>query len=291
MRKLKYLWKLSKPGIVRLVGFTTFGGAILGFQETLDLARAFIVTILVMLSASGSSLINNYLDRHIDSLMERTRYRIHYLQEVDGKLVPAVGLLLILSSLVGTLIMFNMIAFVLNLVAVVSYAGIYTLYLKRRTPFAAIIGGVPGALPPVIGYTAITGKLDPMSIVLFAFMFLWQPAHFLFLAMMLKEDYRKAGIPVMPLVYGQTYTKSVILVYSTSLVPVSLLPYLFGYLDGIYVAFAIVLGTIWLVLIALYMLRKLSSHLFMFVSSNFYVLLVFSSMILDRLIYLFSKHP
>jgi protoheme IX farnesyltransferase len=214
--------ELAKPRIGLLVLFTAAAGLSIA-QPGWPAASTIIATLVgTALASAASGLFNNYLDRDIDPLMSRTRHRALASGRVD-----AVGVLLIatLSVVFSTLIL---LAFVDSLAAVFTvftvffYTAVYTLWLKRRSYWCTEIGGVAGAMPPLIGYAAVTGSVNLQASLLFLLMFLWQPPHFLVLALMRVGEYRDAGIPMLPVVKGVQATKLRMLIYTVLLLPVSI---------------------------------------------------------------------
>lgn len=227
--KLRTYYVSVKPGISYFVGLTAFASAYLGsksFYE--DLIKILMVSLGVIISAGGSALINNLLDRDIDRLMDRTKDRPTAKGDINSKEGYTVATIMVLLGISIVYIFGGVIPALLDALAVLSYDVIYTLFLKRKDPFGVILGGIPGALPTLIGYYSTAGKLDIVALILFAFMFLWQPPHFWALAIKYKQDYIKGKLPVMPVIYGDTYTKLQALLYSFSLIPLILLPPLLG---------------------------------------------------------------
>ncbi len=275
IRNLLYLLEIIKPGIVLWVGITAFSGSIIAQYEHLNYLKSLIISLFVMLSAAGSAVLNNYFDRDIDSKMERTKNRALASGKLNVNLALIYGTILSTIGLLGIL-KFSFIAFILDLIAIISYAFIYT-FLKRKTPFSLIIGSISGALPPSIGYCAIENEFDIMAFSLFAFMFLWQPAHFLYLSIILRRDYRLVDIPVISVVYGEKYAKFLSLIYSLSLIPMTFLLYLIGNLSQTFFIFILILNSIWLIFNILYY-KQLVKERLMFLLSNLYVLFVFISL-------------
>ncbi len=227
--KLRMYYISMKPGISYFVGLTAFASAYLGSKDFYeDSLKILMVSLGVIVSAGGSALINNLLDRDIDRLMDRTKDRPTAKGEIDPKEGYTVATIMILLGISSVYIFGGVIPALLDALAVLSYDVIYTLFLKRKDPFGVILGGIPGALPTLIGYYSTSGRVDMIALLLFAFMFLWQPPHFWALAIKYKQDYIKGRLPVMPIIYGDTYTKLQALLYSFSLIPLILLPPLLG---------------------------------------------------------------
>ena len=234
------LVQLTKPKVTRLVLVTTLCGAVIapGAVQAGKLLLALVATALVVAAANT---LNMYLERDTDAAMARTRDR----PLPAGRLAPEValwfGVALALVGLAASSFLVNPTAALLTAVALLCYVLIYTP-LKRVTPFALHAGGVPGALPPVIGWVSMTGSMDVGAAVLFAILFVWQLPHFLAIAMFRKDEYEQAGLKVMPAVKGTLRTKRAIVAYSALLLVVSLLPALVGLAGAAYTAIAAVLG-------------------------------------------------
>lgn len=233
---------LSKPGIILSVAFTGFAGMVVA-QLGIPSFKITVLGILsLLLSAAGSAILNNILDKKIDKQMTRLNKRVEALETLGDKNALIISLAMILISIAISVLYLNLVNTSLILLAILSYTIIYTLFLKRSSPFGTILGGIPGALPIVIGYTAIKPSIGLDAIVLFVFMILWQPPHFWALAQKYKDQYEKAGVPVMPVVFGAKYTNILILLYSLSLVPLTLTLWLMGLNSSYFALFALIVG-------------------------------------------------
>lgn len=211
--------------------------------DILKMVLAIVGTALVIMA--GTSL-NNYIDRDLDQQMERTRKRPTAMGTLTPKKVLIFGFVL---AIVGTAILalfVNGLTAVLGLIGLFVYVVVYTLWLKRRSSLSTVIGGISGAIPPIMGYAAALGTLDASAWAIFAFMFLWQPPHFLALAMMRVEDYRAANIPLLPVLHGFDVTKRQSLRYVAAMVPVSFILYGLGTVNLAYLIVAVVLGIAYL---------------------------------------------
>jgi len=255
-RKLTGTWRdyitVTKVGIILGNMLTVIAGMWLaagGLEGLIQFSAGNILLTLLgtaLIIASGTCL-NNYIDRDIDQLMARTKNR----PLAEGRLEPRKVLLMgYILALAGTFLLLNV-----NIVATASailglfvYVIVYTLWLKRTHHLNTIVGGISGAMPPVIGWTSVTGSLDPGVLVFFVMMFIWQPPHFLALAIKRCDDYRAAGIPMLPVVKGIHLTKQQIVLWVTALIPASLYLYLVAPLNLIYVAIALFLSVGWLIL-------------------------------------------
>lgn len=247
--------KLAKPGIIVSNSIAAFGGfwiAFVGSEKPLTGLAFFMTMITAMLGtafvmASGT-VYNNYFDRHMDAKMERTRSRA----SVTGKMPPA--LILTYGSVLGIaglamLYSLNPLTAILGLAAFIFYAIIYTVWVKRASVWSTFVGSFPGAAPPLMGYCAITGEISLTAVMLYAIMFLWQPPHFWAIGIRRKEEYRAAGVPLLPVVKGNHVTKVKMIQYIAVLVPVTLLfPFSLGtgHISPFYFLTALVLGGIWI---------------------------------------------
>ncbi len=282
--QLNDLYELTKPRITYNVLITTFTGMWLaaGGPPAWPLI---VLTLLGVAFASASSCsFNNYIDRHIDKDMQRTQNR----PLPTGRLQPKTAL--ILGSILGVL-SFIVLYFGVNLLtaslAVFSnffYVIIYTLWLKRTTPLCTSLGGVAGAMPAVLGVTAVANQITPVAIALFGFMYLWQPPHFWALALIKTEEYRKVGIPMLPVVKGERVTKRQMLLYTIALLPASLSLFWLGVTGWVYFATATVMSLVYLGLtidfIRKPVTRKAAYRLFFF--SIIYLCVLFVMMFVNN---------
>ncbi|KHF40820.1 heme o synthase [Halalkalibacter okhensis] len=246
-------WKdylvLAKQGIVTSNLITTFAGIYLAAVYTgvgigSHIATMFFALIGAALVMAGGCTLNNYIDRDIDHIMERTKDRPTVTGRFSANHVLLVGLLQAAIGL-GFLALTTATAAVIGLIGLFIYVVLYTMWTKRTTTLNTIVGSFSGAVPPLIGWAAIDGGLHTFAWVLFFIMFFWQPPHFLALAMKRVEEYRAAGIPMLPVVAGFEVTKRQMVVYVIALLPVSLMLYPFGI---VYTVVAAILGLGWIVL-------------------------------------------
>ena len=233
---------LSKPGIIVSVAFTGFAGMVVAARGLPSLSLIVLTMVALLLSAAGSAILNNVLDKQLDVLMDRLSKRAQALEVVGEKTAILIAGLFIVISLIVSFYYLNYVSAVLIISAILSYTLLYTLYLKRSSPFGTILGGLPGALPVLIGYAAVQPDIGLDGYILFAFMMLWQPPHFWALAQKYKLDYKKAGVPVMPVAMGTKFTNIMILIYSVSLLPLSLSFWFLGYASAYYAILAIIFG-------------------------------------------------
>ncbi|MCS7245399.1 MAG: heme o synthase [candidate division WOR-3 bacterium] len=271
---------IIKPSISLWVSITAFSGSLIA-QDSLDIAKSLLISLFVFLSAGGASVLNNYFDRELDKSMERTKNRPIPSGRVSPKFAVVYGILLSLIGLFG-IYYFSIKAFILDLIAIISYSFLYT-FLKRRHSISLIVGSIPGALPPSIGYVAIRNEFDITAFILFSILFLWQPAHFIYLSIFLKKDYSSVNIPVISVVYGEKYAKFLSFIYSISLIPITIILFFVGRFSNAFFIFILFINFLWLFANSLYY-KNLLREKAMFLLSNFYVLLIFLTMALDRVI-------
>lgn len=247
--------QLTKPRLNALAVATTLGGyymagptTVLGASGSAGGWLLFNTIVGTALVAGGSAAFNQYYERVTDGLMRRTRVR----PLPDGRLQPAEALWFacVVSGLglVQLAVGANLLAAAVALVTLVSYVGVYTP-MKARSPLSTVVGAVPGALPPLIGWAAVRGSLEPVSWALFAIGFLWQMPHFLAIAWLYRADYERAGFPMLPVIEpdGRSTGRQAV-AYAAALLPVSLAPSAFGLSGAIYFVAAFVLGVAFLVL-------------------------------------------
>ncbi len=237
------LFLLMKPGIVAAVLLAGFAGMALAGRGLPGAQTAGLCLLALLLAAAGSAMLNGYFDAPLDRRMARLEGRVAALGRVGARRLLIMALACIAAALILALTALNWLTFFLILAAVLSYAVVYTLRLKRRSPWGAVPGGIPGALPVLIGQAAVAGAIDPAGMLLFTVIFLWQPPHFWLLALRHRDDYRDAGIPVLPLARGEGYTRAVVLLYVAALFPAALALPALGHCSG---GFAVAAGALWL---------------------------------------------
>ncbi len=232
---------LLKPRVMALVVFTGMVGLLLA-PGSIDPWTAAVAVLSIAAGAGAAGAINMWYDRDIDGQMTRTMHR----PIPAGRVAPVralwIGIVLSVASVVVMALAVNPLAAVLLTTTIGFYVFIYTVWLKRRTPQNIVIGGASGAIPPMIGWAAVTGDIGVGSLILFTIIFLWTPPHFWALALFRQGDYAKAGIPMLPVVAGGRETRKQILIYSLILVPVSLLPVVFALSGAVYGVAAVLLG-------------------------------------------------
>lgn len=235
---------LTKPRIISLLILTALGGLFLASEGPPDALLTLVVLGGGALAAGGANALNHYLDRDIDGLMKRTASR----PVVSGAVPPinamrfGIALNVVAFVILGAFA--NPLSAVLTLSATLFYVFVYTKGLKRSTPQNIVIGGAAGAIPPMVGWTAVTGSLALPAVYMFAIIFFWTPPHFWALCLMIKDDYAEAGVPMLPVVAGVEETKLWILLYAVILVALTALFALTGAVGAVYLASALALSLI-----------------------------------------------
>lgn len=282
--QLRDLYELTKPRITYTVLITTFTGMWLAAGGPPELTLILLTLLGVGTASASSCAFNNYIDREIDRLMERTSKR----PLPTGRLQPAAALVLGASlGVISFAILYlgvNALTAWLALFSNFFYVVIYTIWLKRHSPLCTDIGGVAGALPAVLGVTAVSDQITPVAMALFAFMYLWQPPHFWALALIKTEEYRRAGIPMLPVVKGEKVTKRQMLIYTLALVPASASLFFLGVTGWLYLIVAMFMSGIYLGLTVDFIrkpvTRKNAYRLFFF--SLIYLCLLFVMMFVNN---------
>jgi protoheme IX farnesyltransferase len=231
---------LTKPKVQSLLLFTTVTTMYVAGDPSLRLI--FLTCLGGALSAGGAGAINHAVDRDIDRTMARTATRPVASGRVSARAAIAFGASLGAASFALLALTVNPLAAALSLSGFLGYVGVYTLWLKRRTPQNIVIGGAAGAVPPLVAWAAVTGELSGMAFYLFAIVFFWTPPHFWALSLLMKDEYAKAGVPMLPVVRGEEETRRQILLYTVLLYAVTQLPFCAGGLGVAYVIPSMLLG-------------------------------------------------
>lgn len=237
---------LTKPRIVSLLLLTALGGMFLASQGPPEATLVVLVMVGGALAAGGAHALNHYLERDIDALMSRTRHRPVASGRVSPRSALAFGILLNVVSFVLLSTLVNALSAVLTLSATVFYVVVYTSWLKRSTPQNIVIGGAAGAIPPMVGWVAVTGSLALPALYLFAIIFFWTPPHFWALALLIKDDYARAGVPMLPVVAGVEETKWYILLYTLLLVALTVMFFTTQAVGWTYLVAATALGAVFI---------------------------------------------
>ena len=233
--------QILKPRVMSLVVFTGIVGLVLA-PGHLHPFLAAVAILCIAIGAGASGAINMWYDRDIDALMRRTRNR----PIPAGRIAPGealgFGVTLAVASVIVMGLAINLTAAALLALSIGFYVFVYTMWLKRRTPQNIVIGGAAGAFPAVIGWAAVTGSIGLVPLILFAIVFFWTPPHFWSLALWANDDYRRANVPMLPVVAGAKETRRQIVLYSLLLVPLSLAPWAIGFAGTVYALAAAILG-------------------------------------------------
>lgn len=237
-------YQLLKPRVMSLVVFTGVCGIVLATSTGVAIHPflAVLTVLCIALGSGASGAINMWYDRDIDIVMERTKNRPIPAGRVDPSEALGFGIIMAVASVVILSLATNFVAGGLLLAAILFYVFIYTIWLKRRTPQNIVIGGAAGAFPPMIGWAAVTGDVTIVPIALFAIIFFWTPPHFWALSLLIKDDYKNAAVPMLPVVSGDRVTKINIVVYTFILFAVTLIPWYVGFSGKLYLLIAAALG-------------------------------------------------
>jgi heme o synthase len=280
-------YELGKPRVVMLIMITAIAGMFLA-TPLLPAANVLIFgTLGIALAASAAAAVNHVLDRRFDEQMARTRNRPLPTGHLTERQALAYAAVLGAVSMIMLWGWVNALTAVLTFCTLIGYAVVYTVWLKHATPQNIVIGGAAGAAPPVLGWTAVTGQIDPHSLLLFLIIFTWTPPHFWALAIARRDEYAKAGIPMLPVAYSIDFTRLHILLYTILLVIVTLLPYLTGMSGLIYFAAALVLGGVF-IFRALQLKTRADERLPMqtFSFSITYLALLFAALLIDHYVFI-----
>ncbi len=283
--------EVTKPKVVALLTFTAIVGMLLATPTIPDWTVLLFGSAGIGLVSASAAAINQLVERHTDAEMARTRNRPLPRGQLGGR-----GVLVFAAVLAGTgvwlLLGFtNLLCTVLTLASLLGYAVIYTMFLKRATPQNIVIGGAAGAAPPLLGWIAVTGQLDPGAAILFSIVFVWTPPHFWALAIHRRDDYAKVDIPMLPVTHGVAFTRLHILLYTVLLFLFGLLPYLTGMSGPLYLLGAVALGGRFLWLAArMYWRKDDSLAMPTFGYSMVYLFALFALLLVDHYLTLIVRH-
>lgn len=239
---IKQYYNLCKPKVVLLIVFTAIVGMLLSTPGTLPADTFFAATIGIALASASGAALNHWVDQRIDGIMERTQNRPLPQGELSSVSALTFALALAAVSMIILLSFVNALTAMLTLTSLIGYAVIYTMFLKRSTPQNIVLGGAAGAAPPLLGWVAMTGEINAEALLLFLIIFVWTPPHFWALAIKRKNEYAKAGLPMLPVTHGIAFTKLHILLYTILLIISTIIPFLIYMTGLIYLAGALALG-------------------------------------------------
>jgi len=285
---MKAFLNLMKPRVMSLVIFTCAVGLLIAPVKVSFLDAVFSL-IAVALGSGAAGALNMWYESDLDSLMTRTCLRPIPTGKLTRNQALAFGILSSLISVIVLYIFSNLIAAILLATTILFYVFVYTIWLKRKTSQNIVIGGASGALPPLIGWAIATNGIALEPIILFLIIFIWTPSHFWALSLYKSEDYRKAGIPMLPIISGVRTTKLNIFIYAMILFPIAISPFFLDYFGLIYLIFAVALSGYY-VFISFKLLKeknsiiekKLAAKLFGY--SIIYLFMIFTSILIDRVI-------
>lgn len=271
---------ISKPGIAAGVALAGAAGMALGGRGMPPAGTAFACVGSIVAAAAGAAILNGILDAPLDARMPRLSARVAAMRSVGTRPALVLALLLVAAGLVVAFAFLNAAAAALVLAAVLGYVVLYTLHFKRRSPYGTIPGGIPGALPILIGYVSAAPRPGVDAFLLFLVMVMWQPPHFWSLALKYQDDYRGAGIPVLPAAFGESYTRTLMFVYAAALLPLSLGLWALGPCSG---SFALASAALWVYFVASLYAHAVRSRRFgrAFGASILYILLLLVAVIVD----------
>ena len=272
--------ELTKPKVQSLLLLTTV--TTMEVAGSPSASKIALTCLGGYLSAGGAGAVNHCLDRDIDARMRRTASRPIPSGRVSPRAALIYGFTLAGSSFALMSLTLNLLAASLALAGFVGYVGVYTMWLKRRTPQNIVIGGAAGAMPPLVGWAATRGSLSWTAVYLFAIVFYWTPPHFWALSLLIKDEYAKAAVPMMPVARGERETRRQILLYTLLLYAISQLPFCAGAFGGVYLLCSVVLGCAFIAgAVLLYRRADRRTALRLYLFSLTYLALLFASMVVD----------
>jgi heme o synthase len=273
---------LTKPRIISLLLVTTIAPMFVAGSP--DFLAILVVAVGGYLMAGGANAVNMYLDRDIDDRMARTRLRPIPSGRMSGRSVLAFGIALATAATFVFAMFTNVLTAALALGGFYFYVYVYTRWLKRTTPQNIVIGGAAGAFPPLVGWAAVTGRVDLAAVYLFAIVFYWTPPHFWALALLKQHDYDKAGIPMAPLVWGERETMMQMLWYALILIAITVLPVTFGAFGIVYAVSSLALGgtLLWGIARMMRASEWTSAAWWVYKYSLLYLALLFVAMVIDK---------
>jgi heme o synthase len=278
----RYL-ELTKPKVVALITFTAIVGTLLASPGLPPAAALVWGNLGIALAAACAATLNHVLDRRIDEQMARTRARPLPTGQLSERQALLFAAVLGVSAMAMLAFLVNLLTATLTFLSLIGYAVIYTVWLKRATSQNIVIGGAAGAAPPVLGWTAVTGSVDPNALLLFLIIFVWTPPHFWALAIARRDDYARAGIPMLPVTHGVAYTRLQVLLYTVLLTVVTLMPYLTRMSGLLYLAAALVLNAGFLYYaLALKITARAELPMRVFRFSVNYLMWLFAALLIDH---------
>jgi len=277
-------YEMCKPKVVALLILTSVVGSVLAFPAWgIEWDILIIANLGIGLAAASGAAVNQLVEVKSDAKMARTEGRPLPTGRLNIKNAFIFAVLLGAISMAILVVYINVLTAVLTFASLIGYAVIYTMYLKRATPQNIVIGGLAGATPPLLGWTAVTNSVDPYGLLLVLIIFTWTPPHFWALAIHRRDDYAKVAIPMLPVTHGIKYTKLAIVAYTILMVIVTLLPYLAYFAKGIYLIAAVLLGGFFMYKsLELFFTDREKAAIQTFVYSINYLMLLFVALVADH---------
>ena len=279
-------YELMKPRVMSLVIFTALVGLVIA-PIKINFVNSLLSLFFVAIGAGAAGALNMWYESDTDKLMSRTCLRPLPLGKLKQVHALSFGLLMSVTSIFGLYYFSNILSASVLALTIGFYFFVYTVWLKKKTPQNIVIGGAAGAFPPVIGWTIAMNNITIEPIVLFLIIFLWTPSHFWALSLYKNQDYKNAGIPMLPVVAGEDYTKKNILIYSIILFPFTILPFVLGFAGYINLIFSVCFGSYYIFLAYKLFKEKnktiydqIASKIFIF--SIFYLFFIFSTILIDN---------
>jgi heme o synthase len=283
LTSFKQFYQLTKPRVVQLIVFCAVIGMFLAQPGLPDWRLLLWGTVGIWMVAGAAAAINCLVEQVIDSKMRRTSWRPSANGELSRRFILTAAVVLCGAGMAVLYALVNPLTMWLTFATFVGYAVIYTIILKPATPQNIVIGGASGAMPPVLGWAAVTNDVAPQALILFLIIFLWTPPHFWALALYRTDDYAKSGLPMLPVTHGSAYTRLQVLLYTFALFACTLLPYLYGSSRLIYLVSAVILGGVFIAY-AYRLWRNYSDELARatFRYSIVYLSLLFAALLVDH---------
>jgi protoheme IX farnesyltransferase len=282
--------ELCKPKVVALIVFTAVVGIFLAVPALPPLDILLFATLGIGLASGSAAAINHVVDQKIDAVMGRTHNRPLPQGAVSTRDALIFAMVIGVISMAILVFFVNVLTAALTFISLIGYAVIYTMYLKRATPQNIVIGGAAGAAPPLLGWTAVTGSVDPEALLLFLIIFTWTPPHFWALAIHRMEEYRKVDMPMLPVTHGKEYTRLQILLYTILLFVVTLLPFSYGMSGLLYLVGAVLLNLGFMFYaVKLYRSEENGIPMRTFGYSIIYLMLLFALLLIDHYVPLIAQ--
>lgn len=279
-------YEMCKPRVVMLMILTSLVGMFLAVPGMVPMDVLIFGNLGIALVAGSGAVVNHLIDRKIDIIMKRTHNRPVAQGRVEPRSAAIFAIVIGVLGMAILLLLVNPLSAWLTLASFIGYAFIYTGYLKHATPQNIVIGGLSGAMPPLLGWAAVTGTIEPGALILVLIIFAWTPPHFWALAIHRKDEYAKSGVPMLPVTHGEFVTKVHIIVYTVMLIAASVLPFFTGMSGWLYLASALALGIGFLAWSILLMVRPgPTTAMDTFKYSILYLALLFVALVVDH--YLF----